>query len=124
MNKKFNLIFWVHLLLILFALSSPFWFGWKFILIGMILLNVQYLSFGGCYLTFLETGKDKHQTFYYHHLSKIFPTLNKKKTWIFVRFFLPVIIFLAAYLLQEKFCTLFPEHLPSMGKRVLTIQLG
>jgi hypothetical protein len=101
MKKDFSIIFWLHLLFILIAWTSPLWFDWKLIVIGVIILALQYLIIGGCYLTFLEAGKDLDETFYHYHLSKTFPKLNKKKVKIFVRYILPILIIVIAYIIQN-----------------------
>lgn len=103
MRKDFSFVFWLHLVLIITAWMSPFWADWRLILIGVILLSIQYLIIGGCYLTFLETGKDHKMTFYYYYLSKIFPTISKNKTHFFIRYCSPILILIVAYLLQVQF---------------------
>ncbi len=102
MKKDFGLVFLLHFLLIVIAWTSPLWVDWELLLVGIFLLSLQYLILGGCYLTFLEAGKDPDMTFYYYYLSKEYPNLNKKKVKAFVRYILPVLLFAIAYLIQEQ----------------------
>jgi hypothetical protein len=103
MKKDFGIIFWIHLLLIIAVWTSPFWVDWRIMLVVIVLLNLQFLILGGCYLTFLETGKDRDMTFYYYYLSKFFPHLNKKKTKIFIRYILPFLLLGIALIYQIGF---------------------
>lgn len=96
-------IFWLHLAFIVAAWLSPLLVDWKIILLGIGLLSLQYVLIGGCYLTFLETGKGQYDTFYYHHLSRYFPRLNKRQVWLFARFYLPLALVLIGYILQKWF---------------------
>lgn len=96
-------VFVVHLLLITLAWLSPLWVDWKLILFGVCLLSLQYVIVGGCLLTFIETGKDTYQTFYYHHLVKFFPTLNKRYVFYVVRYLVPLCLVLLGWLLQEQY---------------------
>lgn len=100
MTKDFGYVFWLHLVLIVAALSSPFWLSWKLILVGIIILHIQWFALGGCYLTHIETNKDPQSTFYYHYLSKIFSKINKKYTRFIVRYVLPVLILGLALVVQ------------------------
>jgi len=107
MNKEFGAIFWIHLFLIVVSLSTPFWLDWKFILIGIVILQLQWLILDGCYLTFLETGRNKDITFWYLYLSKIWPNLNMRKTKLIVRYLIPVLVLITAYLLQAGSNTIY-----------------
>ena len=99
-KKDFGIIFWLHLLLILGAYFSPFWFDWKIVWAGFILLEIYYYFRGGCDLTFLELGKEKDITFVWYYLSKIFPKLDKKKTKFFLNYILPPILIISSFVSQ------------------------
>jgi hypothetical protein len=101
MKKSFGAIFWVHLALIVVALSSPFWLSWKFIFLGIVLLQLQWVILDGCYLTQLEAGKDEDVTFWYLYLVKVFPKLNKRRVKVTVRYFIPILLLVVAFLLQK-----------------------
>ncbi len=100
MKKDFGLVFWLHLILIIASWSSPFWLSWKLILVGIIVLHIQWLVLDGCYLTQLETGKDEEGTFYHHYLSKLYPRLSKKGVKVVVRYVIPLIILIIAVIVQ------------------------
>lgn len=102
MKKDFGIIFWLHLILIIAAWTSPLWVDWQLILLGIVALSIQYVVIGGCYLTFKESGKDRDMTFYYYYLSKKYHRLNKRRVKIFIRYILPVLLLAIAYLIQEK----------------------
>jgi hypothetical protein len=103
MNKDFGFIFWIHLLLIVASYLSFLYIDWKIILIVLLLLQGYYLLRGGCDLTFLEFGDDTRVTFVWYYLRKVFPSLHQKKTKIFVRYFIPLLILGLAFVLQEVF---------------------
>jgi hypothetical protein len=70
-----KLIQLIHLIILLSALSSPFWIDWKIILAGYLIYILQKYIFKGCLLSFAEFGSDQgkpknHFTPYY--LKKIF----------------------------------------------------
>lgn len=102
MKKEFGLWFWVHILLLVPAYFSPLFFDWKFIILGVIILQIQYLMVNGCVLTHLEMGKDKNQAFIWYYLRKILPNLNAQKTKFVVRFVVPVFLITIGFLLQTK----------------------
>jgi hypothetical protein len=99
-NKDFGLLFWIHLILILFAYFSPLWLDWKVILITAIGLQVYYSIRGGCDITFWELGNDTDTTFVWYYLKKIFPKLPQKKTKFFIRIILPILLVLISFLTQ------------------------
>jgi hypothetical protein len=78
MNKPFGVIFWVHIMICLIFATTPLWLDWKLVIVGFVLLHIQWFVLGGCFLTFLETGRDRDMSFEYYYLSKIWPGLNKK----------------------------------------------
>ncbi len=93
LKKEFGLIFWLHLIIILAVLSSPFWLSWKIILIFIFLYYFQLFFFKNCLLTklqFNETTRDT--TFYSHYLEKLGIKINKRKLRIFLDYILPWII--------------------------------
>ncbi|MFH1175605.1 MAG: hypothetical protein V1698_02695 [bacterium] len=104
MRKNKKLIFLAHFLLILIALSSPFLFSYGLIILGMVLLWIQYSICGGCVLTFKQFGKDdKNMTFWYYYLSKLGLKADKVKIKIFIRYILPFFILAIALFWQILF---------------------
>lgn len=100
-RKNYNLIFWVHLILILIALFSPLLFSWQYIIIGIILLWIEYYLLGNCILTQKQFGKnDKNMTFWYHIFLLLNKNVDKEKLKFFVRNILPIILLIISLLLQ------------------------
>lgn len=95
--------FWLHLLLLIPAYFSFILFDWWLIVFGVIVLQIQYLLIGGCFLTHLEMGKDKNETFIWYYLQKIYPRINPVKTKFVIRFVVPVLIIATALVVQVKF---------------------
>ena len=102
MNKPFGVIFWCHLLFNFLAALSPLWLDWKLIVLGFIILHMQWWFFDGCLLTFLETGRDKYMTFEYYYLSKVWPNIDKKKLKFVVTYITPSLLLIITYILQIK----------------------
>jgi hypothetical protein len=100
MNKPFGFIFWVHIIISLLFASTPFWLDWKLVIVGFVLLHIQWFILGGCFLTFLETGRDRSMSFEYYYLSKIWPGLNKKILKNISLYVTPTVILALALLLQ------------------------
>lgn len=98
--KYFGLVFWVHLILILFAYLSPFLFSWKLILIGSIILFIQYSLIGGCFLNKIQFDKTKDVVFLFPYLKMIGINVDRYKFKIFIRYYLPFILFLIAIIWQ------------------------
>lgn len=104
MNKKeFGILFWIHLLLLVPAYFSPLFVDWKIIVLGAVVLQIQYWVLKGCILTHMEMGKDENKTFTWHYLQKIFPSLNPQKTKFVVRYVVPLFLVAAGILLQGVF---------------------
>ncbi|MFZ5954907.1 MAG: hypothetical protein ACOYT4_00620 [Nanoarchaeota archaeon] len=100
MENNFGFIFWVHLVLIITAYSSPFLFNWKLIFIGVVFLYLQQLIYHGCILTQIQFGKDPYMTFYYQYLVLLGINVDKKKLKFFMAWIMPVLVFLFALLWQ------------------------
>jgi len=64
-HKCYGIIFWIHLLFFLFALFSFLLFSWWLIIIGQIVLLLQYHSINGCILSKVEFGRDEPFIPYY-----------------------------------------------------------
>ena len=100
MKREFGLIFLLHLIIILLCLSSPFWLNWKIVLLGGLLLELQYAILGGCILSRFELGKDV--PFWYYYLSKMFPGVRfNLRQGEMVGHFMSIIVVLIAWLVQE-----------------------
>src|ERR1035437_9417211 len=102
-NKEFGLLFWLHLLLIVLAYSSPLWLDWKAILGIIVALQIYYLIRGGCDITFLELGNDTNTTFIWYYLQKLFSKLDQRKTKLFVRVIIPIFIITVSVISQTAY---------------------
>ncbi len=98
--KYFGFIFWLHLVLVLFAYFSPFLFNWKIIIVATILLFIQYSLIGGCVLNKVQFDNTKDITFLYPYLTMLGLKLNPYKFRIFIRYILPFILLFIAIIWQ------------------------
>lgn len=90
--KLFGLTFWLHLFLILIAYSSPFLFSWKLILLGVIILLVQFIVLKQCVLTTTQFGNAKYITFYTLYLEMLGFKFKRKNLYILMRYIMPFIV--------------------------------
>lgn len=75
-KNDFGLIFWVHLLVIILYISTPFWLAWQSIFIIAALFYLQTLLFKNCLLTNAQLkGKEdvaEHErSFYVYYFKKM-----------------------------------------------------
>ena len=103
MKREFGIFFWLHIIALIPAYLSPIIFDWKIIVLGVVILQIQYWIIGGCLLTHLEMGKDKNETFIWYYLRKIFPELNPKTTKFIIRVIVPIFLIAIALILQIQF---------------------
>ncbi|EKE16418.1 MAG: hypothetical protein ACD_11C00017G0008 [uncultured bacterium] len=97
-NNDYSFIFWVHLIINLIFVFSFLLFSWWLIIIGEIILQLQYIIMKGCVLSKAEFGHDEACIPYYLHKWKLIKDKHKNK--IFVRYFLPVIVIILAIIFQ------------------------
>jgi hypothetical protein len=102
MKREFGLLFWIHILLLIPAYLSPLFIDWRLIAIGVVMLQIQYWTINGCFLTHLEMGKDKNETFIWYYLRKIYPNLNPKTTKFVIRVIVPVVLVTVGFFLQTN----------------------
>jgi len=89
----------VYGVLFIACLISPFYLDWRLILLGIVLLHLQFAIFGGCILTNLEFGKyDK--IFMHEVLARVGISVNVKVMKILMRFILPVLMTAVIYQTQ------------------------
>jgi hypothetical protein len=91
----------LHIILILAAYSTPLWLNWELILLVAIILQLQYIFLGGCYLTFAQYGKTDKRSFYTIYLNKLGIRANDKIVKIIVRLILPIVLVTLAYYLEN-----------------------
>ena len=98
--KYFGFIFWVHLILVLFAYLSPFLFRLKIIIFAIILLFLQFSLVGGCILSKVQFNNAKDTTFLYPYLTMLGLELNPRKFKKFTGYILPLIVLFIAVVWQ------------------------
>ena len=98
--KLFGFTFWLHLILILIAYSSPFLFSWKLILFGVVILLIQFLVLKQCVLTTAQFGDEKYITFYTLYLEMLGFKFKRKNLYILMRYIMPFIVLLISLIWQ------------------------
>jgi len=102
--SMFGYIFWIHIILDLILYCSWFLFSWWLILIGAIILQIQYIVFNGCVLTKAQFGKEKNDlTCIGFYLDKIGFKFKPKNVKIVVRYISPIVVLIIAILWQVIF---------------------
>jgi len=93
-SKKvlFGPIFWIHMLIEVVAWLSPFLINWWIVVLGAILLQGQFLIFGGCVLNRLHFKKHKDTIFLYPYLRMIGIKTSFKNTRMIMRYVVPVVV--------------------------------
>jgi hypothetical protein len=97
---QYGFWFWLHLFLVIIILISPFLFYWPIILVGIIILQVQFRIFHGCLLTMAQFHNKKDVIWIRLYLGKIGFNINRVKLKIFVRYFMPIILISIAIIWQ------------------------
>ena len=100
MRKDFGPVFWLHALLLIPAYLSPILVDYRLIIVGVIILQIQYWITGGCFLTHWEMGPDNNETFMWYYLKKWYPKLDPKKTKFVIRVVVPGALIIFGILLQ------------------------
>jgi hypothetical protein len=99
-KKEFGLVFWLHLILIVFAYLSPFLFNFYIMIVLVLLYYLQIIIFNGCILTEKQFGKQDHMTFYYPYLIKLGFSVNKKFVYYLMRWIMPLIVLMVSLVLM------------------------
>ena len=97
-HKPYGLIFWVHLIINMSFIFSWILFSWWLIVLGEILLQLQYIIFKGCILSKAEFKEDISCITYYLHRWGFTNDQNKGKN--FVRIWLPIIVIIISMVWQ------------------------
>ena len=97
-QKDYSLIFWIHLIINFIFIFSWILFSWQIIIIGEIILQMQYLFLRGCILSKAEFGKDEACIPYYLYKWKLIK--NKQTNKIFIRYYLPIIVIILSLIWQ------------------------
>ena len=104
LKSDFGILFWIHLFLILLVHVSWLFFSWWLIIIGAILLWIQYGLAKGCILTQAQIGKKEGRfAFIAYYIDKFNLGISKAKITFFVRHIMPLIIISLALIWQISF---------------------
>ena len=84
-KNDFGLLFWVHLLVILIYISTPFWLGWQWVLLIVTLFYLQNALFKNCVLTKAQLDErgdvdESERSFYSYYFKKMGLSVNAK--WV------------------------------------------
>ena len=97
-HKPYGLIFWIHLFVNMLFIFSWVFFSWWLIIVGEILLQIQYKFLKGCILSKAEFKEDISCITYYLHKWNLTSDQNKGKS--FVRIQLPIIVIMLSIIWQ------------------------
>jgi hypothetical protein len=97
-NADYGSIFWFHLGVNLVLIFSWLLFSWWIIILGSLVLQLQYKIFGGCILSRMEFGKKRDCMVYY--LNKWGFVKDMKKSKRFVELYLHIIVIILSLILQ------------------------
>lgn len=90
----------LHILFFVIVISGIFWIKWYFLFLIFLLLRIQDLVWGGCFLTKLQYGSFDRRFIAEHSAHKL-PKWTRKNFYLFIDYILPVILVLLAYLIQK-----------------------
>jgi hypothetical protein len=88
-----------HIVVILFAYTSPYWLDWRLVAAGIALYYVQIALFGGCVLS-LAQFKGEKKSFHEWYLTRLGFTIDRAQLRFFLDRVLPFLFLLLALLLQ------------------------
>lgn len=101
-NKKdYSLIFGLHLIITIIAYLSPFLFSYWIIILGALILQIQFLLINDCFINWFEFGPINEITFVGYYLQKWgLIKENTIKTKIIIRYITPVLVIVFALIWQ------------------------
>jgi len=100
-DKKFESITFLHLLIIILLWVSPFLFNWRLIILGIFLYYLQLMIFGNCILTKMEFKQKKREiTMYSFVLEKLGFNVNRGKIVLLADYVFPWVILLISLVYQ------------------------
>ncbi|MCR4284876.1 MAG: hypothetical protein NUV97_02430 [archaeon] len=100
-TKRFGVIFWLHLIILILAWSSPFWVPWIFILAIILAYQLQIIFIGDCILTKKQFANENEKVTFNSFLLSLFGiNISKEKAETLAKYTLPMIILTLALLWQ------------------------
>jgi hypothetical protein len=102
---RYNLTFWLHLLVTALSWFIPLLFDWKLVLLAYTAVMLQFSLFGRCLMNrahdLEDTGND--HTFYAHLLEHLGFRFDRRRVKTFVRFWIYVLLGVMAVTWQVGF---------------------
>ena len=99
-SKRGIIVGIIHVIILLFSYSSPFWLDWQLIIVCCVLFYAEQIIFGGCVLDASQYGGSEDK-FYENLLTHFHIQFDRKSLQFFVRWIIPIIVFVAGYLVQH-----------------------
>ncbi len=91
-HSTHNIVFWLHLALVLLALSGPFLFSWFLLIPAYGIVLIQFLFFRKCLMNKAHDLTDPDTTFYSYLFEKTGWRPDRKKVKLFVRRYLYLLL--------------------------------
>lgn len=96
------MINFLHFVVIVLALLSPFLVSWKVVGVFIVLYYLQLYIFGNCILTIKQfKEKDRDTSFHWYILNSMGIKFSKRSVRIFVDYYLPWILLIIAFVYQS-----------------------
>ena len=89
-RSEYGVLFWIHLFIVILFVFLWLFFSWWIIIIGGILLRIQDIIIGGCFISKIEFRGNEGCIAHYLHKWHI--VKNKKRARLFIGIFLPLIV--------------------------------
>ena len=105
--SKFNLVFWIHLLVLILGWSGPFLIDWRVMVVAYMAVQVQFIFFKRCLMNKGHELEDDDDATFYSFLLELFGMkVPRKPIKLVVRnglyIFLALLAFTWQYVLGHK----------------------
>ena len=102
-NKKdlFNFTFFIHIILEILSFLSPLLFSWWLVIIGFILMHIQFKIFGTCVLNKIQFKKHKGDSvFLYPYAKMLGINISFKNMRFLMRYIIPLLLIIISIIWQ------------------------
>ena len=100
----FNFTFLIHLVLEILSWASPVLFSWWIIVIGFVLMHLQFKIFGTCVLNKIQFKKHSGDSvFLYPYMKMMGFKISFEKARLLMRYIIPLILIIVAIFWQLIF---------------------
>lgn len=112
-SSKFNLVFWLHLLVLILGWAGPFLIDWRIMVLGYLAVQIQFIFFKRCLMNDgHDLAVDDDATFYSFLLEAVGINVPRKPIKRIVRNGLYVFLALLAFTWQYVLAHSVPFTLP------------